>query len=525
MNNIITTEKINDNALCPVINDRAIIKESYLKYLSDESKITGEIPDNIFFPTSTEETASALKIISKNNQKVTVSGSRTGITGGAAPFGAENLVSLENLKSAPEVYFDNETDNWVLKVSANTKLSDINQILKLKKYSCGNPPDKKLFYPVDPTEASASIGGMISTNASGARTLFYGPTRNWVHSITVVISDGSVLKIKRGRTFFTGNRVIIKNSCNEKEIKIEEIKIPDTKHVAGYYLKNQMDLIDLFIGQEGTLGMITEAELKLAEIKDDFLYLTIFLGNSSYVNLVKELKNAKTFKPLAIEFFDVNSIELLKEYRREMLEASSVPNLPDNIKSAVYTEINYKKEDFGALYSELGKILKKNKLDINFTWAGSTVKDLDDMKRFRHALPERINSLISLKKIRIKELTKIGTDMAVPDRYLKKLMAYYISNLKKHKLDYYIFGHIGNAHLHVNIIPDSLEEMKSAKELYKKFAVKVKSFNGSVSAEHGIGRLKKEFLKIQYSDKEIAVMKNIKNQLDPLHILNHGVLF
>ncbi|MBN2545822.1 MAG: FAD-binding oxidoreductase [Spirochaetes bacterium] len=525
MNNIIAVEKINDNVFCPVINDKEIIKESYLKYLSDESKITGQMPDSIWFPTSTEETAKAIKIINQKKQKATISGSRTGITGGASSFNAENIISLENLKSSPKVYYDKGTNNWVLQVSAKAKLSEIMEILKLKKYSCDNPPEQKLFYPVDPTETSASIGGMISTNASGARTLFYGPTRKWVHGLTVVLSDGSVIEIKRGLNFFAGNKVIIKNSDNERTIEIEEIKTPVTKHAAGYYLKNQMDLIDLFIGQEGTLGIITHAELKLMEINGDFLYLTIFINNNNYISLIKDLKNAVNFKPLAIEFFDDNSIRLLNQYRNEMLEASSVPKLPDNIKSAVYTEINYKKEDFNKLYAELNRILKKNRLDINNTWAGFTVKHLDDMKRFRHALPERINSLIALKKIRIKELTKIGTDMAVPDKYLKKLMSYYTNNLKKYKLDHYIFGHIGNAHLHVNIIPENMGELKIAKELYKKFAEKVVTFNGSVSAEHGIGRLKKEFLKLQYSEKEIAVMKKVKTILDPHNLLNPGVLF
>jgi D-lactate dehydrogenase (cytochrome) len=147
------------------------------------------------------------------------------------------------------------------------------------------------------------------------------------------------------------------------------------------------------------------------------------------------------------------------------------------------------------------------------------------MKAFRHALPERINSLVAYRKQNIKELTKIGTDMAVPDKYLSKIIKFYKKELEKNSLEYYIFGHIGNAHLHVNILPKNIDELKLAKEIYKRFAKKVVKYRGSVSAEHGIGRLKKEFLLIQYNKREINIMKEIKATLDPESILNYGVLF
>jgi D-lactate dehydrogenase (cytochrome) len=146
------------------------------------------------------------------------------------------------------------------------------------------------------------------------------------------------------------------------------------------------------------------------------------------------------------------------------------------------------------------------------------------MKRFRHALPERINALISERKREIPELTKVGTDMAVPLVALATMMAEYRAGLEAERLERCIFGHIGNGHLHVNILPRSADEMRRGRALYKEFARRAVALGGSVAGEHGIGRLKREFMPIQYDEAAIEAMRRVKRACDPQGILNPGVM-
>ncbi len=518
----INPAKIN----CPLINDKKKIIESYSEYLKDESKFTGNVPDKIFFPTSSQEVAFAVKEAIKNNKKTALSGSRTGIVGGAVPVEAEYLISLENLLLKPEVFFDKGNNCWAVKVGAGIKLEELQKFFRKREYKISKEIPDNLYFPVDPTEVTASIGGMVAANASGARTLYYGATRVWVLGLKVVLSDGSILDLKRGEYITTDNSFFIDLDENKIKVEVPKIKIPTTKHVAGYYLKENMDIIDMFIGGEGTLGIVTEIILKLESISEHCLYLSIFFQNNNYLEFVKNIKKSKIIKPFALEFLDERSIDLLKNYKYEQGEASGVPFFPEKIKGIIYIEIGFKDEkEFNEIYKELENIFNRLNIPVESTWAGFSKNDLDNMKRFRHALPERINMIIARKKKNFSEITKVGTDMSVPDEALEEIMEYYLKLLDSSDLEYYIFGHIGNGHLHINIIPDNIKELIKAKELYKDFAKKAVSLKGSVAAEHGIGRLKKEFLKIQFTEEEIKLMREIKNKLDPKAILNLGVLW
>ena len=150
---------------------------------------------------------------------------------------------------------------------------------------------------------------------------------------------------------------------------------------------------------------------------------------------------------------------------------------------------------------------------------------MNEMKRLRHALPETVNAIIGQRKRAVPELHKVGTDMAVPDAALGAMMDFYESRLAESGLDYVTFGHIGSGHVHVNILPQTLEELVRAEALYGGFAREAVRLGGSVAAEHGIGRIKKKFLPIQFTASQIAAMRAVKSALDPAGVLNPGVLF
>jgi D-lactate dehydrogenase (cytochrome) len=514
-----------DGFKCDIIKDTKSIIEKYADSLVDESRMEPGLPDRIYFPKTTLEVVSAIREIQKRERRVTIGGARTGIVGGAVATESNSLLSLENITFKPRLNYNKSTNRWTIRVGAGTRLKELHNYLKKKNYISSIEPPSNLFYPVDPTELSASIGGNVSTNASGARTLHYGPTRNWVEALTIVLADSRVLNIRRGEKYVKEKHFFLQMpDMSLTEILIPNITIPSTKHVAGYYLNENMDIIDLFIGSEGTLGIITEVELRTCFPYKNNLYILVFLPQCNYLSLVQDIKKSNLVNLLALEYMDKRSVKLLSEYR-EKQGKSDIPFIPDKTEGILYIELGFDKENKNILLDELSKLLVDNNISIDSTWVASTQAEFNKMKKLRHALPERINSIIAERKARLPNITKVATDMAVPNNALEKIIKLYESTLNLKNIEYYMFGHIGNNHLHVNIIPDSIQEIEKARELYKMFAQKVVELKGSVAAEHGIGKLKKDFLKIQFPKISLEKMKLLKHQFDPNNILNPGVLF
>ncbi len=552
------------------IDDPGLIRDSYQVYLRDESRLPGEPPRRIYFPASTLEVSAAVEEIRARGERLTISGARTGIVGGAANHGAENILSLERLCPPPRLErragSGGDPGGWLLRVGAGLTHARLLEFLGAANAGGsggeggrvpgrggrgGTPPAQPaspLFYPVDPTELSASLGGNAATDASGARTLHYGSTRRWLEGLTVVLADGGVLRLRRGeRLAREGWFELGRRGGRFERLRLEPVRVPATKHVAGYPLREDMDLIDLFIGSEGTLGIVTELELRLLEQEGERLYLCLFLPEATEVGeLVRQLKAAGAGGPaggaasagsraapaggpfalLALEYMDGASLELLRGYRREAGDASGVPALPPEARGALYLEAAYAgQEALEEATARLGGLLAGYGLSLEDSWAGFDEESRERMKRFRHALPERINSIIGRRQRGMPGLTKVSTDMAVPDEALPAMLETYRGALAGAGLEHAIFGHIGNGHLHVNVLPRSPRELAAARELYGLFARRAVELGGSVSGEHGIGRLKKDFLRIQYSEEELRRLRAVKDFLDPEGRLNPGVLF
>jgi D-lactate dehydrogenase (cytochrome) len=300
--------------------------------------------------------------------------------------------------------------------------------------------------------------------------------------------------------------------------------MPKTKHSAGIYSGGHIDLIDLFIGSEGILGIIAVVTIRL--IKEPFAIFggaAFFPEERSALDFVIE---GRDVGPLALEYFDAHSLELLREQRLAQGPISEIPSIPE-AGACVYFE--FIDDGSGGLKKKLlqwAERIERCGGDPAEAWGALTRRDQQRLKSFRHALPESINKIIARNKLQDERIHKVGTDMAVPDEHLKDMMAYYREELGSKRIRHAIFGHVGNNHLHVNMIPSTYEELLSAKELYRGFARRAVELGGSVSAEHGIGKLKREFLTIQYGAEALEEMKAVKDALDPEHLLNPGdVLF
>jgi len=523
------------------INNYSEICQDYSPYLCDESKLAHQGAQYLFFPTNEGELSAIFKEMSNKNVTVTLSGARTGLVGGAVPYGGA-IVSLERFDKILGFRYDTQSKEWRVRAQCGVTIRDLNNwAMKkdfpglsksgsaetkafLKKYK---ESDTTYFYPPDPTEMGAALGGTVSTNASGARTYQYGATRNWVRCIRIMIASGEVLEIPRGKYFATpaGEFTIINSAGNKTIVKILKYAMPHTKNAAGIFSAPNMDLIDLFIGSEGIFGAITEIEVSLQKWNNPISIVQFLPSDDKAIDFVITLRKEKSIRPEFIEFYSSHALNLLREKQAEDPKVVGMPPIPDYATSAIFFDLQFDPENKDTDYAQLEKIVYRCGSTLAMSWAGYEQRDLERFKNFRHVLPETINTIIAERKKKIPELYKLSTDLAVPDHALEEIWGFYTSILEGAGLEWVAFGHIGNNHIHINIIPRSLKEMKEGLLIYRQFAKKAVDLGGTISAEHGIGKIKKEFFSIMFSDTKLKEMKAVKNALDPGCMLNPGNIF
>ena len=406
---------------------------------------------------------------------VTISGAGTGLTGGRVPQGGW-VLSIERLN----------------KIEIHTGYAVCGAGVLLRDLQAAAAPTKQ-FYAPDPTEWGASIGGTLATNASGSRSFQYGDTRRHVRAIRVVLPSGETLALRRGE---------------KPPFELPELTPPQTtKNTAGYYLRPDMDFLDLFIGSEGTLGVVTEAELTLLPAPEELFTGVVFFDSDDAA-----LAAVDAWRPVPalrmLEYVDAGSLNLL---RPRYLE------IPKEARAALLIE----QEAVGDVEEAWIERLEASAALIDASWFALSAADRERFRKFRHAVPEAVNDLV-----RQRHLTKVATDFAVPIGRNRDMLRVYRETLdRQFPGQYVIFGHIGDAHLHTNLLPANDVEWRRAKELTVRFAAEAVAMGGTVSAEHGLGKIKKALLPIQFSAEQIAAMKAVRARLNPQNLLGRGTVF
>lgn len=476
-------------------------------YLTDASNFKGSC-EAVYIPQTKDELIKIIKEANTQKTKVTISGAGTGLTGARVP--EEGIViSTEKLNRIIEI---NTEENYVI-VEPGVYLSSL--LDELKRVN--------RFYPPDPTEKNCFIGGTVATNASGAKTFKYGATRNFVLELEIVLADGDEIYLKRGEVFANGN-ILNLNTKSGKVISLElpEINLPVTKNASGYFIRQNMDAVDLFIGSEGTLGVFTKIKLKILPHPERIISMVAFFNNEidalHFVNKARE-KSFQTRKKdladeidaMALEFFDGNSLKFL---------SFDFANIPVDTSAAVWfeQEANFANEDL--LLEKWFSLVSEFNVEQENIWFATNEKERKKLEEFRHAISWKVNEYISRNNFR-----KLGTDVAVPDNQMLNFYSYLIELMSESSIDYVLYGHLGNSHFHLNMLPKSDDEYKIGRELYRKICLKAIELNGTVSAEHGIGKMKTQYLIDMLGEKTVNQMKAIKKKLDPNYILGVGNIF
>jgi FAD/FMN-containing dehydrogenase len=442
-------------------------------FLEDASNLRGHA-DRLFTPAGEAELSGILREANACGTGVTIAGAGTGVTGGRVPFGGW-VVSMERFNRL-------EVHRGHAICGAGVLLRELHAAAQ----SSGQ------FYPPDPTETGAAIGGNIATNASGSRSLKYGATGRWVQRLRVAFADGTVREFGRGDAI---------------DFDPGSIPLPAvTKNTAGYLLRPGMDWIDLMCGSEGTLAVVTEAQVGLLPVPKAMLAGVIFFpGDEAALDVIDGWRGLRM-----LEYMDANSLRVLR---------ARYPEMPKEAAAALLIEQELESEDDPEVDVWIERIEASGAL-AEASWFATTAADRERFRKFRHALPELVNDTV-----RRAGALKMNTDYAVPLARNREMLAHYRERLEaEFPGRYVIFGHIGDAHVHVNLFSDP-QNPGHATEVLAGLARKAVELGGTVSAEHGLGKRKAHLLGIQYAPEHLETMRAVKRRLDPANILGRGTIW
>jgi D-lactate dehydrogenase (cytochrome) len=448
-------------------------------YLTDASNTRGHA-EVLVLPRSTEEVAEILRHCQAESLPVTVTAKRTSTTGGPVPHGGW-LLSTEKL----------DTIESLNQVQAGCYLGAYQEYVEAEGW----------FFPPDPTSRhECSIGAAIACNASGARSFRYGPARPWIEWIEMVLPTGEILEADR-------------NTPIPEHWPVPRWTEPEVKTAAGFFPAD--NLLDLFIGQEGSLGVITRVRTRLIRPPEDVMSLVAFFPDlHTCLQFVdKARRDARrpgsdegsgSLSPRAIEFFDHHALAMIR---------ARMPDIPDDAQAALFIEVEHPADE--PPIDEWCDALEASTPLADDTILTTEPSGRQRLHTLRHAVPAGVNEVVVAN-----QMPKVGTDFSVPDEALADMMNAYAAV----PLPHILFGHIGDNHLHLNLLPRSQDELVQARRLYRELALMAVDRGGSVSAEHGIGKIKRGLLAEMVGPETIRDFCALKRTLDPAWVLGRGTL-
>jgi D-lactate dehydrogenase (cytochrome) len=458
------------------------IRNEHPELLRDESSLSCGNCQYAAWPEFADEAAQILSECKEESVPVTISGARTGIAGGAVPLGGA-VLSTERLKGITA------TPDWnTITVQAGETLDSVEEYIELERPG--------LFYPPDPTEKAASIGGTAATDASGAASYKYGSTRKWITRIKALLPSGTQLIIRRGEYAFSSGILI--HPVLGRLVLPRLDKPQHVKNAAGLYITPEMDLIDLFIGSEGKLGLISEADLVLHAKPYAVAEFAVFCNEDQFWALRLDLMNTS---------LAVREIEAMADTCLGFLQKNTGMSFPACDSWVLLTAIEASCEkDLDTILETLYMLLEENGINADNTWGGFERAERKRLKEFRHLLPETVNRIIAGISAGNRRIHKISTDTAVPALQLQAYFREMRAILVDSGVEYVVFGHAGQGHLHANLIPVNNSQLQEAEQSVKLIAEKAVQAGGTISAEHGTGKLKNHLLELMYSRRELCEM-------------------
>lgn len=512
---------------------------NFENYLKDESRFEGWA--DVLITAYTEvDVQNAISLCDETETPITVVSGKTSLTGAPVPSGGV-ILDVKNL--------NNINPSLPNKVGPGAILKNYKDFVD----SVG------LFFPPDPTsEDSCTIGGNVACNASGALSYLYGPTRNYIEGLRVILPTAVTINLQRGVVFSDNGVFRIPKGIaypypeNEMLIPAPSWKTESwtiLKNTAGFYASDRMDLVDLFIGSEGILGVIVEITTKLLKRRRSYFSLIIYLPDRETtvyfvkaLNMLKKLNTSSrnlnpdnipqkmSFNAQLLSSLNCSKFPLIIPSCMEWFGNSTASLLPHNYSKllrdsygAIFIEQEYDDQEqmlqtvtqWSELIEQFNLICGEKSGGIK-TQVALDIQQSRAFKNLRQSVPEKLNDRIH------QGFTKIGSDFSVPPGRLEDLLKMYDDQLPRGSS--YVFGHIGNSHIHANIVPGTKAELWAAQQIMFEMSQQIVALGGSIAGEHGIGKIKSKYLEMAVGKETVRKMKQIKRCLDPKNILNRNTL-
>ncbi|MCJ8344255.1 FAD-binding oxidoreductase [bacterium] len=434
-------------------------------------------PWAVLRPKNNSELLKIIQICSDHSVPFTPCGNQTSVTG-ASVSDQSIIISTEKLKKLEEIQIL-ENGNATIVVEPGILLSDLQDHVESKGF----------YYPPDPTSREeVFLGGTIATNATGENSYYYGSTRNYISALEVIDGQGKFKTIYR---------------------QSDPLTLSKAKNLAGFHLDEE---IDPWIGSEGTLGIISKAHLLLIPKPRAFQSFFLFFPNEESALLfstkIDQLKDLLSLR--CLEYMDLEATEFMREKSKRLLIPKSVFTIYLKVEENPKIDPDFILEKLYDIYTQ---VLKDHDELFDQALVATDHSELLEFRRVRHHVPASINELSAQNKVH--GGGKVSSDWWVPNDKIIEMFQFLRSLQKDIDCKSAIFGHIGNGHPHVNMIPNNAEQKVLALEFTKTCIKKAVSLGGGACGEHGLGKIKTWALELQWTPKEIQEMKDIKAFWDP----------
>lgn len=452
------------------------MSEKYQEYLIDESKYQGRA-QSISFPENEGEVCQILRQMREEKTAVTIQGGKTGITGAAVPEGGHIL----NLSRMNRV-LDHDLENRTITVEPGITLMDLEkEILRIFG-------KQKVFWPVQPTEKSATVGGVAATGAQGPNECFYGDSRQYFTAARMACMDGQVKDLTR----------------NEAGVSLDQV-----------------------LGREGCAGVFTSLTLRLVPKPEEIWGICFFFESEERLAAFCDELNERVWEKdqarLTVkEYLDRKSMELIQQRKQDMARIRELPDVEELFEGMVYLELEGEPDEVEELAEELMELAAEYDSDPDAAWALSGEAEVEKLRAFRHAAAESVNLCVEANRKGEGSLTKLGTDYAYPGKPFSEVLAGYRKKPEEAGVEAVIFGHVGASHLHVNLLPKTREQYETGRQILREWAKECQNAGGSLLGEHGIGKLKREILKDLLPEEKLLEYRRLKEACDPDFLLNPG---
>ena len=534
------TERLPDVPVPTIVCDPGILAG----YLEDASGIPPGHARGLVRIENEAEGAALLRATLEARIPILCQAARTSLTGGAVPQG-ELVVSVEKLDAIGPLRLSGGRAR--VTVGAGVRLDRLRRELAAHGY----------YYPPVPTYEQAMIGGTVATNAGGAATFKYGATRQWIRGLQVLLFNGERLVLEREQVTVPRGAAFEIRSPQSGTLRVPTPihRLPALKKItAGYASGDPLDLVDLFVGSEGTLGLITSVTLDLVPLPAAVVTGLAFAADERVaLSLSAALRGARcehgendSSGPdvRAIEFIDARGLRLLRE-------SGTASGLRVQIPAAAQAALLFEVELPQALSDAEAQAVLSTLLDgAEPVAAGGLTRlfsllaehgALDDLefafpqderrqavlKEFREAVPREVSELLSRRRETQPGVKKVGGDLIVPFSALPELFAAQREQFGSRGLDYAVWGHLADGNLHPNVLARDVREVEAGREALVALADRAIALGGAPLSEHGVGRdpLKQWLLRRFVGDEALAAMLRTKMALDPPGRFAPGTIF